>query len=432
MTGTPTRSARSAATTGSRDASAPRGSAGRVAVVQRQARRTLGLGAAFAVAATVALVVPHRTGAWLSLHLFLVGAVLLAISAATQLFAVTWAAGPPPADRVAAVQRGLLAAGATLLAAARELQWPDELVATGGALVIAALIVLGVSLGITVAGGVQRRFDVAAGTYLVALAAGVIGCALGISMATGLDASTHAEVRAAHLTLNLLGLVGLVIAGTLPSFTATQARVKMSKRSTGPAPRVVLVWLTAALAVAAIGFLVDEPVLAAAGLGAYAAGIVGVAALLPAVGAKQLRWAGPRLLQLGAGIAWWVGATVTVAWQAGTGRDVFTPAVIGVLVVGGYAQVLVASVAYLGPVLRAGGHEQLRAGFRTTRSWFGLAVANVAAVAFTVGAFEVATAAIVLWVVDTAARAAVLVLGARSRAVSARTMRAPMMTRRTP
>jgi nitrite reductase (NO-forming) len=66
-------------------------------------------------------------------------------------------------------------------------------------------------------------------------------------MASGLEAPPVARVRAAHLTLNLLGLVGLVIAGTLPFFTATQARVKMSARATGRAQGLVLAGLVGAL-----------------------------------------------------------------------------------------------------------------------------------------------------------------------------------------
>ena len=85
-------------------AAAPPGPAGRVAVAQRQARVTLVLAGAFAVTAAVTAVVPHRTGAWLPLHLFLAGTVLLAISGAAPLFAVTWAAGPPPPARVAATR----------------------------------------------------------------------------------------------------------------------------------------------------------------------------------------------------------------------------------------------------------------------------------------------------------------------------------------
>ncbi len=398
-----------------RDAShsaAPRGSAGRVAVVQRQARVTLGLAGGFAVAATVALVVPHRTGDWLSLHLFLTGALLLAISAATQLFAVTWAAGTPPSDRVAAIQRWLLAAGVALLTTARELQWPSGFVTAGGALVIGALVVLGVSLQRTVSRGVQRRFDMALRSYLAALVGGLGGCALGIAMATGLDAPMYGRVRSAHLALNLLGLIGFVIAGTLPFFTATQARVKMSSRASGRGQGLVLAWLIGALGATTVGFLVARPVVATVGLGAYAAGVLGLVALVPAIRVKQLRWAGPRLVQLGAGVAWWVGATVVVAWQADYGPAVFTPTVVGVLVVGGYAQILGAAVAYLGPVLRAGGHQQLTAGFRTTRSWLALGAANTAAIALAFGASVVAKAAIFVWLIDTAVRAATLVRGA--------------------
>jgi hypothetical protein len=117
-------------------------------------------------------------------------------------------------------------------------------------------------------------------------------------------------------------------------------------------------------------------------------------------------------VQLGAGVAWWVGATAVVAWQAGHGTAVFTPTVLGVLVVGGYAQILGAAVAYLGPVLRAGGHQQLTAGFGTTRSWLALGAANVAAIALVFGVSEVAGTAIFVWLIDTAIRAARLVRGA--------------------
>ena len=96
--------------------------------------------------------------------------------------------------------------------------------------------------------GVQRRFDSTLSAYLCALLAGTMGSALGITMATGLSGSALPRVRAAHLTLNLLGLVGLVIAATLPFFTATQARVKMSPRADRHAQRVLLAWLGAALA----------------------------------------------------------------------------------------------------------------------------------------------------------------------------------------
>jgi hypothetical protein len=215
--------------------------------------------------------------------------------------------------------------------------------------------------------------------------------------------------------------VGLVIVGTLPFFTATQARVKMSARASGRAQTLALAWLVGALGATTIGFLAALPVVTVLGLSAYAAGVLGLVALLPRVGAKQLRWAGPRLVQLGAGAAWWVGATIAVAWQAGHASPAFTPAVLGVLVVGGYAQILAAAVAYLAPVLGAGGHQQLTAGFRTTRSWLALGAGNVAAIAFVFSLPRVAGAAIFVWVLDTAVRVALLLRTRRvlTRSVSA-------------
>ncbi len=385
-----------------------RGLQGRVAVAQRQTRTTLGVAFAFVVAAAIASVIPHRTGWWLPLHLFLAGALLSAISGATQFFAVTWAAGPPASRSAAATQRWLLAASVALLVAAREFSWPRALAALGGAGVIVALVVLGASLYKTVRAGVQRRFDQAVHGYLCALLAGAIGCALGIAMTSGLRGSALSRVRSAHLTLNLFGLIGLVIVATLPFFTATQARVKMSSRAGDRAQNGVLVWLCIALLVAATGFLTALRLVAAAGLTAYALGLVALVTLLPAMGAKQFRWAGPRLLQLGAGLAWWAAATIALAWQCARGAAVFTRTVLGVLVVGGYAQILAAALAYLGPVLRGGGHLRLSGGFRITRSWLGLIAGNVAAIALTFGANEVAAIAIGAWVFDTVARAAML------------------------
>jgi nitrite reductase (NO-forming) len=393
----------------SEGAGATRGSAGRVTLVQGQTRATLAVAVAFVIATAIALVIPHHTGWWLPLHLFLAGTLLLAISAATQFFAVTWSAGPPASNRVAAAQRWLLAAGVVLFVASRELRWSDALAGIGGAGVIVSLLLLGVSLRRTVRAGVQRRFDGALGAYLCALLAGTIGSALGIAMATGLNGPALSRVRAAHLTLNLLGLVGLVIVATLPFFTATQARVKMSPRANGHAQGVLLAWFSTALATSAFGFLSGRSRVAAVGLAVYAAGLVAMLALLPAIRLKQLRWAGPRLLQLGAGVAWWTAATLAVAGQAAHDNPVFTRPVLGVLVVGGYAQILAAALAYLGPVLRGGGHQRLSEGFRTTRSWLGLIAANVAAVGLLLDTRYVVVLAIGAWFVDTAVRAATLV-----------------------
>ena len=128
-------------------------------------------------------------------------------------------------------------------------------------------------------------------------------------------------------------------------------------------------------------------------------------ALLPLPRRKQLDWAGPRLLQLFAGIAWWAVMTFWIAATydaAGIERGVLLA-----LVIGGYAQILVASFAYLVPVTRGGGHEHLGAGFRRTRSWAGLALGNLTALLALIEQEEAMTVALCAWAIDAAVRTAV-------------------------
>jgi nitrite reductase (NO-forming) len=380
------------------------GGAGRVAVARRQARRTLAVSVAYALAASVAAIVPHRTGWWLPLHLFLVGGVLSAVSGATQLFAVTWAAGRAPPDWAVTAQRVLVGGGALVLVLGRELRAPTSVAVGGGAAVIAGLTLLGLLLAGIVRSAVLRRFDPAQRFYLAGLASGILGCGLGLVLLAGAGADT-ARVKAAHVTLNLLGLVGLVIVGTLPFFSATEARTRMSPRATRRAQAMLLGWLLASLTAAVAGVLGGARLLASAGLGGYAAGLVALATLLPGIGAKQLRWAGPRVVQLGAGMLWWAAGAAAAALRAFTGLPPFSMPALAMIVVGGYAQILVAALAYLGPVLRGGGHRRLSAGFSGTRSWMALGAANVAAASLAAGWALVGAGALAVLAGDTGWRA---------------------------
>jgi nitrite reductase (NO-forming) len=382
----------------------------RVKTVHAQARRALGLATGFALAAAAAVVVPHRTGAWLPLHLFLVGALLLAISGATRLFTVTWSAGQPRTGAVVTAQRWLVAGGAAGLAAGRELGWPVPIVAAAGSAVTAGLALLAYLLAVEVRTAKVRRFHPATTYYLVAIGFGIAGTVLGAAMVTG-----GSGLRDAHVAVNLLGLVGLVIAGTLPFFVATHARMKMSRRATPERLRANLAWLSSATLVAALAAGAGDGVVEAVALVAYAAGLLHLVTLLPRPGRKQLAWAGPRLLQLAAGILWWTGALVVASARAGTGQVAFAEPVVIALVIGGYAQILVASLAYLAPVLRGGGHERLASGFATTRSWTALAAANLAALAWVTGQHTVTGVALVMLAADVAQRAVRL----RVRAASA-------------
>ncbi len=352
---------------------------------------------------------PHDTGAWLPLHLVLVGTLLLAISGVTRLFAVSWSASRPCGDRVVAVQRWLVAVGAAGLAAARELDAPTSAAVAAGVVVAAGVALLGVLLVREARAAKLDRFRPAVEHYLAAVTAGLVGIGLGVAMVDG-----RAGLRDAHVALNLLGLVGLVVAGTLPTFVATQSRMRTNPAATPGRLRATLGWLTASVAAAALGAGFERPAVEGAALLAYAAGLLHLVRLLPRPGRKQLGWAGPRLVQLAAGGAWWVGAVCVAGARGIAGRaSPLSEDVVVALVVGGYVQILLGSLAYLGPVLRGGGHEVLGAGFAATRSWASLAAANLAGLTWVAGWRGLTGALVALLALDLAWRAARLVVPGR-------------------
>lgn len=389
---------------------AGRGAPGRVAEVHGQTKRGLLIAAAFVAAAGVVGVSGVGASWWLPLHLFAAGGLLSAISATTQMLAVTWSAAPAPRPAVAATQRWLLAAGAIALIIGRE-QHSTWLFVAGGTAVVAAMLGLAAILLRIRQQAVTPRFAPAIEAYVFAVLAGAIGMSIGILLGTGRAGARAIELRDVHLVLNVFGLVGLVIAGTLPYFAATQVRSKMSPRATPTAMRLVFAALAGATAMAASGHFADRPGVVAGGLFVYVVGLAGVLAILPIYVPSRLRWAGPRVVQLLAGIGWW--AAMTVALAIAAIRATGDRAILQALVIGGLAQILVASLAYLGPVLRGGGHHRLTAGFAITRSWVSLATANVAAVAALAGHRPTLATAITLWLADVAIRAGRLLVPIR-------------------
>lgn len=376
-----------------RDTGADR-DAGRVTEMHWHTRRGLAMSGAFVVAAVLAALAPGRTDVWLPLHLFLVGAVTSAIATVTQMLAVTWSASPAPQRRVVACQRWMLAAGAVLVVVGRESR-RDLWTAVGGALVGTALAAVIVVLVRVRRSARTPRFTPAIDAYVLALAGALSGIALGVGLGTG---SLGLGARNGHVVINLFAFVGVVIAGTLPYFAATQERSKMAVRATPQRIRAVTVglWLSAIAAgcTAALG----AEIAAKVSLMAYGIGLAALTTLLPMPRRKQLAWAGPRLLQLFAGLAWWIVLTLWIAVVYGSAG--IPRVVLLALVIGAYGQILAASFAYLVPVVRGGGHERLTAGFRTTRSWTGLAFGNIAAALALASQSTLMMVAIAGWVVD--------------------------------
>lgn len=379
-----------------------RGAADRVRLSHAQARTTLRLALVFV--ATAALAGAAGSARWLPLHLFLAGGVMLAISGVSLMLTVTWSAAPAPADRWAAAQRWLVAGGAAGIAVGRHAELGDGVIGVAATAYLAGLVLLGALLLVTVRRAVERRFDPAVAAYLAALAFGSTGVVLGAWMAIG---SPSISMRSAHVTINVLGLVGLVVGGTLPFFASTVGRTRMAPHASARRLVLSLSWQTVTLLLAGLALSADAAALAGIGLGGYALGVLAVLGSLPRPTRRQLQWAGPRLLALWAGGLWWATAVAATAVDAAADRLVFGDRWLVVLVVAGYAQILWGSLAYLLPMLRGGGHERLAEGFATTRSWPGLAAANVAGLGAATGRPPIFTAvAIAAWVLDSAWRAA--------------------------
>lgn len=376
--------------------------ADRVTRSHAQTRTTMRCSLAFLAAA--ALVAVGGGSRWLVLHLVLAGGVVSAISGVSLMLTVTWSAAPAPSDRAVLAQRTAVVVGSAGVAAGRVADAPVALVGAAGAVYLGGLVGLAVLLAVTIRRGTERRFDPAVGGYLAALVAGVAGVGIGIAMAV--DAPT-AALRDAHATANLLGLVGLVVASTMPYFAATVGRSKMSRLARPRALVSLIATMGAGLAVAATALAGDSGGVAAWGFAAYVACIVGVMYVLPRPTRRQLTWAGPRVVALWSGACWWAVGVAATAVDAARGYPVFTGRWLGVVVVGGYLQILWGSLAYVLPMLRGGGHERLSAGFATTRSWPGLVAANLTALSIALAAPTPLPQLVgAAWAVDTAWRLA--------------------------
>lgn len=381
-------------------ASKARGSADRIRLSHAQTRSTMRFVLAFfASAAIAALWADDR---WLPLHLFLAGGVVLAISGVSVMLTVTWSAAPAPPNGVVFAQRTCIVVGATGVTAGRTLDWPTSIIGAAGTLYLVGLALLAWLLLSTIRRGVERRFDVAVAAYLSAGVAGLAGVGIGVTMAVHPASLT---LRDAHVTANLLGLVGLTIGGSLPFFSATVVRARMAKRATTSRLAVTFGWQFAMVAVAAGALAAENRGLAAAGFFGYALGIATILVWMPPPTKRQFEWAGPRLVALWAGGAWWIVTVVATGLTAADGRAVFRGSWLLTLVVAAFGQIAWGSLAYLLPMLRGGGHKLLGEGFATTKSWPGLAAVNVAGLGFAASWEPVAAVALAVWVIDAAARA---------------------------
>lgn len=336
----------------------------RVPESQAHARQGLVLCLLFAATALVQVIVGGNR--WTAVHLFAAGGLTSAFSGVSVMLAATWSTAPAPAPVIGLAQRGAIALGAAGVVLARRADAPAALVASFGSLYAAGLLALAVILVDTARHGTKRRFDPAVTGWASALVIAVLGTVAGIALASG---SGEAALRSVHLTTNLLGFLGVAIATTVPFFGSTVVRARMNSAATPPAIHLAVGLLGGGALTAVIGLASTNRAVTATGFVVHTVGVAAIYRISPRPTRRQLDWAGPRLVGLWLGGLWWCIAILATAVRSSAGRAPLTGRWLLVLLIGGYAQILWASLAYLLPMLRGGGHELLGRGFDTTRSW---------------------------------------------------------------
>lgn len=330
---------------------------------------------------------------WGPLHSFLAGTVLLAISGASQMFTITWSSTVPPSRRTVTAQRRLLiiGVGAVLVGVTFDI---SALVWIGGAGVGAGMLLLASIIYTAVRKSLLRRFDLSARFYLTAFAAGVLGITLGTMIGAGAAGTAQPAMRLVHAHINLVGLVGLTIIGTIPTLLPTTAN---SRAVSGREARVA--WWVAMVATVAIAMGLWVPELVGAGtIGVALAGTLILGGILYRLwdkGRHKLTF-----LQITIGTVWLIG------WGMAEGISVVTSATMthfsgwtAAVVVAGVGQVLAGALAYLVPVLKGSPFVANRT-IMEARPWLPLIGLNGGALCLGIGLPVAAVTLSALWLGD--------------------------------
>ena len=305
--------------------------------------------------------VPH----WLLVHLLLLGAVSNAILVWSTHFASALLRLPDEHGRRGEVIRlGLFNTGAlTVLAGMFTNHW--VVVLTGGVAVAATGVLHAFVLLRQMSRALPSRFGLTVRYYVAAGALLPIGVTFGVIMATGnLSETTHAQFALAHVSVNMLGWMGLAVVGTLVTLWPTMLHTLVTDGAERAARRALPVLATSLLGIAG-GALVGSRVISVAGIIGYLVGlsIIGRPLVQEAIRRPPTTYATKSVL---AGLLWLIGSVVALGiivasatdWSA---ADSAAAGLAAPLLVGFAAQVLLGALSYLIPVVLGGGPSMARA-----------------------------------------------------------------------
>lgn len=304
---------------------------------------------------------------WLMIHLLLLGAVTHAILVWSQYFSFALLRSRPTrGDRGGQTIRLLLAnAGAAAVIVGVSVQ-VRPVIAVGTVLLLAAAVWHGVSLIRRTRRSLPGRFGRTIRYYICAAALLAVGLVLGAWLTGG---GYSENIVLAHALVNVLGWIGLTVAGTVVTLWPTILRTRADGQAAAGAARALPLLAVGVLA-AAVGAVIGQLLVLTAGLVAYLCGLVVVGVSL----LRAARQKAPRsfaALSVGMGLVWWAGVVAAIAVDAGVGAATGTgfAGLAGVvdravpfLAAGFAAQVLIGALSYLVPVVLGGGPAPVRAG----------------------------------------------------------------------
>lgn len=302
---------------------------------------------------------------WLLIHLLLLGAVSHSIMVWSRHFSDALLHTPVRAgdrDRQSA-RLALLNGGAVLVIVSMLIgRWP--VTAVGAAAIAGAALWHAASLLGQLRTALPARFAMTVRYYIAAASFLPLGALLGTLMARGTTDRTQERMMLAHVSLNVLGWLGLTVFGTLVTLWPTMLRTRIAAGAERAASRALPI-LLAGVAVTAVTALTGVILGTAFGLALYLLGFAVLAEPLAriAIAKPPSSFATRSVL---AGLLWLTGTLTLLmvvlacssTWAEVDGRLTdATP----LLAAGFAAQVLLGAMSYLMPVALRGGPAAVRA-----------------------------------------------------------------------
>ena len=309
----------------------------------------------------------HDVSTWLLVHLLFLGALSNAILIWSSHFSAAMLRLPDAGREPVEIARLVLFNVGALLVILGMMRGEVPLwnvVVVGAAFCGIAVLWHAVDLIARMRRALPSRFGDTVRYYVVAALFLPLGIAVGVVLApdAGSDEAS-AQMVLAHVSLNLLGWVGLTVLGTIVTLWPTILHTQVADGSERAARRALPI-LTGSVVVVAVGALTGLRAVAVVGVVGYLVGVVLIG--IPRV--KECRKAPPSTYaawSVLAALLWFTGSLIAFGIILALANDWESAAdaldhLAGPLLIGFAAQILLGALSFLIPVVLGGGPATAR------------------------------------------------------------------------